>query len=80
MVDVWILLIMHSFGGSFSKIAGALVKKKVADASFSCDLLRRALVGHQARTCEWHVFRATILSATGGLIFRAEVYRFCLLF
>lgn len=52
MVDVWVLLIMHSFGGSFSKSTGALMSKKVADAGFGCDLLRQALVGHQARICE----------------------------
>lgn len=66
LVDIWILLIMHSFGGSFSKSAGALMSKKVADASFSCDLLRQALVGHQAR----HALRVTHVSRNHSVCLR----------
>ena len=50
MVDVWVLLMLHGLGGSQSKAAGALVKKRVTDGSFSRELLSKAMVGHQARS------------------------------
>ena len=50
VVDVWMLLVLHTLGGSHSKAAGALVKKRMTDGSFSRELLSRAIVGHQVRS------------------------------
>ena len=44
------LLVLHTLGGSQSKAAGALVKKRVTDGSFSHELLSRAIVGHQVQS------------------------------
>ncbi|KAK9832697.1 hypothetical protein WJX81_001207 [Elliptochloris bilobata] len=46
VTDVWVPLILHSFGGSHGKAAGTLFKKQVTDGSRA--LLSRAIVGHQA--------------------------------
>ena len=47
VVDVWMLLVLHTLGGSQSKAAGALVKKRMTDGSYSRELLSKAIVGHQ---------------------------------
>ena len=52
VVDVWMLLVLHTLGGSQSKAAGALVKKRMTDGSFSRELLSKAIVGHQVRSPE----------------------------
>ncbi|KAK3279935.1 hypothetical protein CYMTET_12203, partial [Cymbomonas tetramitiformis] len=46
VVDIWVLLVVHSFGGQNHKLVESILRKKILEEKLTIKLLERSLVGH----------------------------------